>query len=215
MRKFLAIAAVLATTTAALSADLPSSYPPSNGPAAPVAFTWQGLYLGASGGYGWGTSYYSSDLNLKGPTAGGQIGFNAQWSMLVIGVEASGNWANITQTIGNPALVGATDTIKAYGTVHTRLGVAVDHFLIYSLGGVAFAQNQLSVSLFNNTASDTQTHMGFVIGGGAEYAMTNNLIIRGEYQYADFGSQNYFNNNIASGKVQVSTVKVGLNYLIH
>ena len=39
--------------------------------------------------------------------------------------------------------------------------------------------------------SDSQTHVGFTIGGGIEYALTDNVLLRAEYLYDNYGEANY------------------------
>jgi opacity protein-like surface antigen len=38
---------------------------------------------------------------------------------------------------------------------------------------------------------DTKTHLGWTIGGGAEFALTADLLIRAEYLYDDYGREKY------------------------
>ena len=40
------------------------------------------------------------------------------------------------------------------------------------------------------SGNPSSTRVGWTIGAGAEYAVTNNITIKGEYLYADLGSQN-------------------------
>ena len=37
-------------------------------------------------------------------------------------------------------------------------------------------------------ASFTHTRVGYTVGGGVEYAITNNWSLRAEYRYSDFGT---------------------------
>lgn len=40
------------------------------------------------------------------------------------------------------------------------------------------------------TGSDSFNRLGWMVGTGVEYAVTNNLILKAEYNYVDFGSNN-------------------------
>jgi outer membrane immunogenic protein len=66
------------------------------------------------------------------------------------------------------------------------------------------------------TTSDTQTHLGYTVGGGVEWGFTPNWSVKGEYLWAHYESQNYFASLIppgfASGTFDVNTVKLGVNY---
>lgn len=84
----------------AAAADLPV-YTPVYTKATPP-FSWTGFYIGANGGYGWGSSVgtitYTTNLGATDTSAGpggatgwfggGQIGYNWQTGPFVLGVEA-------------------------------------------------------------------------------------------------------------------------------
>jgi outer membrane immunogenic protein len=141
-------------------------------------------------------------------TGGIQAGYNQQFSNLVLGVEGDVEYigGRRTRDTGNLAVGGATvrdmDSMGSdwMPTVRARLGWAFDRSLIYATGGAAFADMQFSrsqnwsldacpvVAGLNacHTGSSSNS-VGWTVGGGAEYALTNNWIIRAEYLYADFG----------------------------
>ena len=75
------------------------------------------------------------------------------------------------------------------------------------------------------TGNPSSTRVGWTIGGGVEYAITNNITIKGEYLYADLGSSNFntignafaaanFPGVVASGKINynASIFRAGVNY---
>jgi outer membrane immunogenic protein len=99
------------------------------------------------------------------------------------------------------------------GTVRARAGFAADRFLVYATGGLAYGnvKSQTNAALtFDQTYTDntssppvvspylagtvpwtggkTSTQVGYTVGAGVEYAVTNNWIIRGEYLYYNLGS---------------------------
>ena len=113
-----------------------------------------------------------------------------------------------------------------------RAGWAFDRVLLYATGGVAFSHWSL-----NHTYSDTvdavpvnittsTTRTGWTVGGGLEYALTNNWTVRGEYLYADFGTFNNYLTQLSlafvaggSGftvlhpeKLRENIARAGLNY---
>ena len=83
------------------------------------------------------------------------------------------------------------------GSVRGRLGFAVDRALFYATGGAAFGD--LRNTYVNNVTGGydqfSHTRVGYTVGGGVEYAFTNNLSIRVEYRYTDYGS---FTDNLAN-----------------
>ena len=73
---------------------------------------------------------------------------------------------------------------------------------------------------FNVTAgalnfSEGQTHTGWTAGAGLEYAVTDNVLVRGEYLYTDLGSRNYLSGAVAGGvdaRLTSSTVRAGISF---
>ena len=74
------------------------------------------------------------------------------------------------------------------GSVRARLGIAVDRALFYATGGVALADVRDSYHSNRGFDSDTSTRLGYTVGGGVEFAVTNSLALRTEYRYTDYGS---------------------------
>jgi outer membrane immunogenic protein len=177
-------------------------------PAAPIPytepFTWSGLYVGAVGGYGQSSS---QGLDMKSGTAGGTVGFNAQWESLVFGLEGDVSWLGLKQSIG--PIVAETNHLI---TVRGRIGYAFDRLLIYGTAGIASVENQLSVG----GLSDRRSHDGFVYGAGIEYGITNAWSAKVEYLRLALQSANYFEKDLGvgvpSGSVDIDMVRAGVSY---
>jgi outer membrane immunogenic protein len=173
-------------------------------PAAPIPYSWSGLYVGAVGGYGQSSS---QGLDMKGGTAGGTLGFNAQWQSLVFGLEGDVSWLGLKQTIG-PIAAETNHLI----TVRGRIGYAFDRLLIYGTAGIASVENQLTIG----GLKDRRSHDGFVYGGGIEYAITDAWSAKAEYLRVALQSANYFEKDLGvgvpSGSVDIDMVRVGVSY---
>jgi opacity protein-like surface antigen len=89
---------------------------------------------------------------------------------------------------------------RFFGTLRARLGYAADRVLFYATGGVDFTgrsshsrtatfTNAQGVQ-FANFQGPNDSGVGFAVGGGVEYAWTNNWIIRGEYLFVDIDHHN-------------------------
>ena len=136
--------------------------------------------------------------------AGGvHLGYNWQASSFVFGLEGDfdGLTGKATRNLIQPIIVDTVQFIDSsrdnwMSTVRGRAGFAFDRLLIFATGGAAFSNWQLSHSFAqivgggttNGAIGQTATRTGWVVGGGVEYALTNNWLIRGEYLHADFGT---------------------------
>jgi outer membrane immunogenic protein len=196
-RILMASALALAAGTQALAADLPPPMaPPPRAPAAYVpvapAFTWTGLYLGLNGGFGFGSSKWTSaagvatsSFSVDGFQVGGTIGGNYQINQLVLGLEGDFDWQNLRgSTPAGTGCPGSCDTSSNWiGTVRGRVGYAFDRVLVYGTGGGAFTDVRASQAALPWSSS---TKVGWTAGGGLEYAFTDNWTTKVEYLFADF-----------------------------
>ncbi|HEY1945057.1 MAG TPA: outer membrane protein [Roseiarcus sp.] len=207
MKKFLLAALLAGVATSAFAADLPTrKAPPAPAPVyMPPVFTWTGFYVGVNGGGAFangGRDFGDPD----GGEVGGTVGYNYQLGQIVLGVEADWDWASLNQNGVN--FVGPyKNNIDDILTARARLGYAIDRTLLYVTGGYAGADQELK---FPGLASNDTWRSGGVIGGGVEYAFTNNISAKAEYLYAPFGDST--NLMGAKSDLNLSLVRVGLNY---
>jgi outer membrane immunogenic protein len=186
----LAFVAAAGFAGAASAADIYQPPPPIDAPIytpAP-AFSWTGAYIGIQGGYDWNRAVASNGdtANIDGGIAGIYGGYNWQTpTNWVFGVDASINydWAR-GPVVGSPGDFGEVDW---KGFFRGRLGYAFDRFLIYGTAGGAVAP----LKNVGNNPSETQTKLGWTVGAGAEMAVTDNVVVRLDYSYADFGRYNF------------------------
>lgn len=196
-----ASAALLATISQA--ADLPA-YEPAPAIAGPApAFSWSGFYLGAQVGYGWGEI---GNVKPDGVMAGAYAGYNAQLdaSPLVLGVETDFNYSDADSKSG-----GFTFEQRWNGSVRGRVGAAFDRFLVYGAAGFAYADTRLKGFGFK----DSNVVTGWTVGGGAEAAVTDNVALRADYRYTDYGSDRYtLNRQSIRGSLDEHRVMGGVSY---
>jgi outer membrane immunogenic protein len=130
--------------------------------------------------------------NPQGVIGGAHVGYNLQVNQWVIGLEGSVDGTSISKTValGFPvdiASLSYSTRASVQGSVRARFGIAFDRILLYATGGAAFAGLQSTYSLAALNESNSTTRAGWTVGGGLEYAVTNNWSIRAEYRYSDFG----------------------------
>ena len=192
-------------------------------------YDWSGPYLGGHLGYGRGgaasgTAFdpdATSGSNAFGSSfAGVQAGYNVVFpSRLFLGVEADVSFANfylddqITARSTSRSVI--TDSLDYVGRARGRVGYAFDRWLIYGTGGFAWSQSRIVESPGSAGNDDTalRTHVGWVVGGGAELAIAPQWSARLEYLYDRFGS---VSATLPSGTryesaFNLQTLRLGLN----
>ena len=224
MKKYLLAALLAGVATGAFAADLPThKAPPMMQPVyAPPAFSWTGFYIGVNGGYGYGGLSDTNFGNASGGVVGGTAGYNYQIGQFVGGVEGDLDWTGMSKSNayvnGVAPLAAGTNKFSTdeMATARLRAGFAVDRALFFVTGGWAGIQTNASFTDINNgiTGSQSVWRNGAVIGGGIEYAFTNNISAKGEYLYAPMASQTYFAGtpDAENNKLAVSLFRVGVNY---
>jgi outer membrane immunogenic protein len=218
-KSLLAATAIVAFGGAALAADLPTrKAAPVYAPVAP-AFTWAGAYFGLNAGavfsqskanlFGQGPLTQaaiavanvptSAKLDKAGFIGGAQAGYNFQTGAFVYGVEADISVADAKKKASYLGSLGALTTAQSdlrwLGTARLRAGYAIDRLLVYGTGGLAFGDVKNRANVFapgGNLAywgSKSDTRAGWTLGGGLEYAVTNNVTVKGEYLYYNLGKK--------------------------
>ncbi len=193
--------ALLGLATGAVAADLPSRRAPAPIIAAAPLFTWTGFYVGVNAGFGWSNDDFDSvdlaDEDDDGGFVGGaQVGYNYQIGSFVVGLEGDIQYADFGSE-GAFVVDGTTydlDRSDWFGTVRARAGVAFDRALIYATGGFAFADDA----------------NGWTVGGGVEYAFTNNLSAKIEGLYVNLDNDDDFPG--FDGETDFGVVRAGLNF---
>jgi len=235
-----------AAGSAALAADLPPAPPPppprapaAYVPAPPSLYNWTGFYLGGNLGYGFGNGPGLSDTagsvftstTSQSFLGGGQVGFNWQWSGLVLGAEADFEWLPNTKNTLKATNAGsvATATIndRWLTLADARLGYAWDRLLVFAKGGGAFAGVSNSSGAINGTPttfgiSGPSTNSGWNVGFGAEWAFWGTWSVKAEYDFVRFNNATFTaaaaapapfaGDKINTNNREISLVLVGLNY---
>ena len=196
---------VFALGSAAVAADLPRrSVAPAPYVAPAPVFTWTGLYAGVNAGYAWGKPKGAADAafgSIDGAQVGGTAGYNYQMGQIVLGMEGDMDWSNAKST--NGAFISKQTSI---GTVRGRVGYAVDRVLLFTTGGYAGGAVERTVG----AASASDWHNGYALGGGMEYAITNNVSAKAEYLYTDLASKT--DTAVSRAGLTQNTVRMGVNY---
>ncbi|RBP16740.1 outer membrane immunogenic protein [Roseiarcus fermentans] len=155
----------------------------------------------------------------SGFIGGGQVGYNWQTGSFVLGAEADFDGSSLSKTysytstpfgsvvngvalpttlVGDSLSVSAKSSLDWIGTVRGRVGFVAtpdNRLMIYGTGGFAYAGGSSNLNVYDATqgfywnGNPSSSRSGWTIGGGVEYAWTNNITIRAEYLYVDLGNK--------------------------
>jgi outer membrane immunogenic protein len=173
------------------------------------------------------SSVYLGELEDTTWIAGGQVGCNYQTGNWVFGIEGDAHgqrWGVSSALVGQiiPAGFAAGDTFELrsdwQASARGRVGYAVDRTLFYVTGGAAFTE----VRAFSSwvaipgiraavLATDDRTLTGWTVGGGVEYAATNNITLGLEGRYSDYGRQRFNSGPVITNVGQLAPALVTQN----
>lgn len=185
-------------------------------------FDWTGYYAGLQAGYGWGSSDitgtegepFSVAPDLDGGFVGGHVAGLWQFDQAVIGAVAELNHSAIDGNAeAEPGNSFGTD-IKWFGSVNAKAGYAMDRLLVYGIGGIAFAGIETSQNA-GAAFAKTETNVGWTIGAGVDFALTDKFVVGAQYRYYDFGKEHYDAPDDFLDRdqdVKLHTVGVNLSY---
>jgi outer membrane immunogenic protein len=254
-------------TAAASAADLGPAPAPvyTKAPLIAPPLNWTGFYAGGNVGWGWlnddgdpfcinpggvlngpgcrTTNVPGAQISGNGVIGGGQLGYNWQTGMWVLGIETDFQGSDIKGSVNIPgpfATVGggapggtafiADEKLDWFGTVRARVGATLaPSWLVYGTGGLAYGHveaDQNTIFPATQYASSVDvTKAGWTAGGGVEWMIpASNWSAKLEGLYYDLGSVSTsafgspINDEYQGGKdfdVKGAIVRVGVNYHFH
>ena len=144
-------------------------------------------------------------------------------------------WWPAFRSLAELSTVNADTRADIQGSIRGRLGLAWDRVLIYATGGVAFGGFSTDITVAGTdffgtpvfgSGNRSTTRVGWTVGGGLQYAVTDNWSVRAEYRFTDFGRINqtgiFSDTNpliltptaafIGNRRIQQNQVQVGFDY---
>ncbi|HUK32088.1 MAG TPA: outer membrane beta-barrel protein [Candidatus Acidoferrum sp.] len=150
----------------------------------------------------------------NGIMGGGRAGWNFRFGHIVFGPELDFGSLRLNSsgsvTAGYPDFAPTTFTInqgfKTRGlfTARARAGAAFGPLLVYVTGGLAVTNLSYKETFTDNFADALETDTlkvdqgGWVVGGGAEFAINRRWSISGEYLYIDFRTATNTSTNLTA-----------------
>jgi outer membrane immunogenic protein len=181
----------------------------------------------------------TASRNAESPLIGGQIGYNVQTGRWVFGVEGDVDGTDIrgSQAIVFPgsSLLGAggngflTQKQEWLASIRARVGYTANNGMVYFTAGGAWTNAQIAggAAIFGATPdvaspfSVSTTRSGYVIGGGYEYMINPNWLVRAEYLYYGFNGPVTGSNSFLvlpavvtanAGNFNTSIARIGISY---
>lgn len=231
-------------STLGYAADI--SYEPAAAGEVPSVYDWSGFYIGVHAGYGTGSNDVRTTLldpsgvpflpsannsfDFEGALGGVQGGFNVQMNQFVLGIEGEYSALDVDgdfnyDTTRPEAIAGGS--LEAIAAIKARAGFAFDRTMIFGTIGYAvgwnegFANNVWDAAPADDVATGDDTVDGYVVGVGVEHAFTDNISLKGEYNYYRFGRGDFDMHSSAypagvvlraEPELDLNVFKIGLNY---
>jgi outer membrane immunogenic protein len=174
--------------------------------------SWDGFYVGAHAGYGWfdASGSFGAPVSLegKGPMGGVLLGYNWDLGSYVLGLEADASFGD--QSDQQPVFGFGALKLTNHGqhTFRARLGMETGgNGLVYVTGGLALADYWATVSTGQR---DKDFLLGGVVGAGYEAMLSENISLRAEYLYANYGSNTFNAGGAFNLDVDTHTFRAGV-----
>jgi outer membrane immunogenic protein len=159
-------------------------------------------------------------IGIDGFVGGLHAGYNFQMNSLVLGLEGDIEYADlqgdtdIQETSDSPSIGKARQDIDWLASLRLRAGFAMDRALIYATGGLAVGGVEFSASVPEEVdESNKDTSWGWTVGGGLEYAFTDDLSGRIEYRYTELDDVE-ISNDLGDAEIEtnIHAVRAGLSW---
>lgn len=158
-------------------------------------------------------------IEMDGFVGGLHAGYNWQSDSLVLGVEGDLEYADLNGDTDilhadqdNLKVGEAQQDIDWLGSLRLRAGFAFDRALLYATGGLAVGGVKVSGFIDESDFDDSSknTEWGWTLGGGLEYALTDELSASLEYRYTDLG-----NSDVDAGGEDTPITKLEFDNAFH
>jgi outer membrane immunogenic protein len=152
------------------------------------------------------------NINPSAFTGGFEAGYNLQRGNFVYGIEGDIESFHLNGSATSGAVypccaptgftVNSNASTTWLATIRGRLGYAVNNWLFFATGGVAFTDLHGNFGFGDTFASATEsasisdTKTGYTVGGGVEAGLWGNWSVKAEYLYVNFGTLSTTSNNL-------------------
>lgn len=211
--------------------------------ALPSSFAWQGFYVGAELGRSI-SEFHNTIARSSIDNRGDQASIDAEYSKpsgiiggvyggynvnmghnIIAGIDGGLDLSRSKAEVTKDNKVTASYKENYTGAVRGRLGYDFGRVLPYIAGGASFleleaAKGQIEHNKLNGNTIKSKFAVGYNMGGGVDYALTDNVLVRADYRYQDFKEPpvQYLEDNTLSDKgaedisLKSHNIRFGLAY---
>ena len=183
---------------------------------------WDGLYAGVQAEYLWGEptvggsiAPFLQDGDFDGFAGGITGGYNHVFDQILVGVEADVALSDADGTVPYITSEGVNADLDWLSTVRGRIGFVHEDLLFFATGGLAMGGLEAEVYGFGPFGYNLdKTAVGYTIGAGAEWALTDRVTVKAEYLYIDLANENlnFAISGFQSVGLETSVVRFGVNW---
>lgn len=151
---------------------------------------------------------YFVEADVSGWKGGAHVGYNQQFGTFVLGAESDINFSTVSgagpfrfydlsedETFDGRSGETSSFAMLWEGSTRLKAGLAIDRLMPYVTGGVAYGQAEVDDHRIFGPDEDTReldfSHsinlIGYTVGAGAAYAVTDQIIVRGEARFTKYG----------------------------
>lgn len=217
---FTALAVLATFSGAAMAADPIKPLVPDEPIFVNEGFSWDGFYVGAGAGFGFGEVVEHNELvgdyGAQTHGAWGTLfaGVNMVSDNFLFGIEGDVGKGTVQGIFeeGNFNGLQYQDIYSVLWDAHLRgrVGVVHDSALFYVAGGLALAEFEYAYECLNQGCEgvESNVHKGITAGFGAEVAVTDNVTVRAEYLFDKYFEERYY--DVAPTEFWTHTVRGGV-----
>ncbi|MFV3127460.1 outer membrane protein [Niveispirillum sp. KHB5.9] len=166
---------------------------------------FDGAYVGVFTGYSDTNASAASgaataDIDADAWLYGAYAGYGKTFDKLYLGAEAE---------VGSASLSGNSGTVAGFATklnaneswgLSVRAGyLATNDLLVYGRAGWQRTNYDVTVGTGATRFKASDDLDGYRLGGGLEYAVTDNVLVRTEYNYVNYDNTNFRENQLRVG----------------
>lgn len=139
-------------------------------------------------------------INSHGGIGGGRVGYDLARGRFLVGVFAGYDVSNMQTDVSIPGLGAVSLEKQDEWMIGGRIGfIAAPRTMIYALA--AYDQTKYDIKGLSFETGDKEsvktsaTYSGISVGGGMEFALTQNVFLGAEYTHTFYGAENIFDDH--------------------